>query len=178
MATNTSSWQQGNQGSTSQLTPDDEDALFKLLLHEAFDDEQVAKRFARIIRSVNQDLLYDITSLRTEVQSLKAQLIDRDAKIASLEVDVQKLREYHDTLEQYGRRTKLRISGLPEPRVEPDQAEDTNGTIVQLANEVSPLQATEIEVSHRLNDLKCQRRRTKTSHRSVLIGTGAVQGHI
>ena len=154
MATKTRSGQQGKQGSTSQLTPDEEDALFKLRLQEALDDEQVAKRLARIIRSVNQDLLDGITSLRVEVQSLKAQLNDRDAQIASLKVEVRKLREDHDALEQYGRRNNLRISGLPEPQLEPDQAEDTTGTIVQLANDVlkldPPLQATDIEVSHRL----------------------------
>ena len=154
MATKTRSGQQGKQGSTSQLTPDEEDALFKLRLQEALNDEQVAKRLARIIRSVNQDLLDGITSLRAEVQSLKAQLNDRDAQIASLKVEVRKLREDHDALEQYGRRNNLRISGLPEPQLEPDQAEDTTGTIVQLANDVlkldPPLQATDIEVSHRL----------------------------
>ena len=88
------------------------------------------------------------------MQSLKAQLNDRDAKIASLKVEVRKLREDHDALEQYGRRNNLHISGLPEPQLEPDQAEDTTGTIVQLANDVlkldPPLQATDIEVSHRL----------------------------
>ena len=139
MATKTRSGQPGKQGSTSQLTPDEEDVLFKLRLQEALDDEQVAKRLARIIRSVNQDLLDGITSLRAEVQSLKAQLNDRDAKIASLKGEVRKVREDHDALEQYGRRHNLRISGLPEPQLEPDQAEDTTGTIVQLANDVIKL---------------------------------------
>ena len=143
----------------------------------------MAKRLARIIRSVNQDMLDGITSLRAEVQSLKAQLNDRDAQIASLKVEVRKLREDHDALEQYGRRNNLRISGLPEPRVEPDQAEDTTGTIVQLANDVlkldPPLQATDIEVSHRLKRPKNARQgEPKSSHRSVPIETGTVQGHI
>ena len=161
---------QGKQGSTSQLTAEEEDTLFKLRFQDALDDEQVAVKLAQIIRSGNQDLLDSIGSLRNEVKSLRAQLMDRDAKIASLHVEVQKLREDNDALEQYGRRNNLRISGLPEPRLEEGQAEDTTGMIVDLANDILKLdpllQTTDIEVSHRLK----QRRNAKEGEpRPVIV---------
>ena len=60
----------------------------------------------------------------------------------------------HDSLEQYGRRNNLRISGVPEPKLEPEEVEDTTATIVDLANSAlkldPPLQVSDVEVSHRL----------------------------
>ena len=118
------------------------------------DDPQIAAKFAGIVRSGNQELLESISSLRAEVQSLKATLKDKDAAIADLQTEVGKLRDDHDSLEQYGRRKNLRISGVPEPKLEPEEVEDTTSTIVDLANSAlkldPPLQVSDIEVSHRL----------------------------
>ena len=143
---------QNRKGSTSQ--PDEEEAHFKLRLEEALDDEQVAAKFAQIIRSGNRDLVDGLASLRAEVKYLRAELADRDATIVNLRGEIQRVREDHDALEQYGRRNNLRVSGIPEPNLQPDQTEDTTTAMVELAKEVlkvhPPLQNSDIEVSHRL----------------------------
>ena len=140
--------------SVSEGKTSDEDVAFKLRLEEALDDPKIAAKFAGIVRSGNQELLASISSLHAEVQSLKATLKDRDAAIADLQAEVRKLRDDHDSLEQYGRRNNLRISGVPEPKLEPEEVEDTTATIVDLANSAlkldPPLQVSDVEVSHRL----------------------------
>ena len=77
----------------------------------------------------------------------------RDAIIVELRTEIQKLKEDHDDLEQYGRRNNIRISGIPEPVLKADEVEDTTA-VVALADEVlkvdPPLQLSDIEVSHRL----------------------------
>ena len=159
---------QNRKGSISQ--PSEEDDHFKLRLVEALDDEQVAAKFAQIIRSGNQDLVDGLASLRAEVKSLRAQLADRDATIVNLRGEIQRLRDDHDALEQYGRRNNLRVSGIPEPNLQPDQIEDTTSTVVKLANEVlkvvPPLQNSDIEVSHRL---KKSRHARDNEPRSIIV---------
>ena len=143
---------QHRKGSASQTS--EEDVLFKFRLEEALDDEQVAAKLSKIIQSGNKDLLDGLASLRAEVKSLRAELADRDATIVELRSEIQRLREDHDDLEQYGRRNNIRISGIPEPVLKADEVEDTTPAVVALANEVlkvdPPLQLSDIEVSHRL----------------------------
>ena len=71
---------------------------------------------------------------------------------------VYQLRDHNDALEQYGRRSSLRISGIPE-----EEEEDTTAAVVLLANEVleldPPLQPTDIDVSHRLRKPRNVRQR-------------------
>ena len=159
---------QNRKGSTSQ--PDEEEAHFKLRLEEALDDEQVAAKFAQIIRSGNRDLVDGLASLRAEVKYLRAELADRDATIVNLRGEIQRLREDHDALEQYGRRNNLRVSGIPEPNLQPDQIEDTTTAVVELANEVlkvhPPLQNSDIEVSHRLRKSRHAR---NNEPRSIIV---------
>ena len=45
----------------------------------------------------------------------------RDAIIVELRTEIQKLKEDHDDLEQYGRRKNIRISGIPEPVLKADE---------------------------------------------------------
>ena len=128
--------------------------LFRLNFQEALEDTQIADKLARIIRSTNQDLLDSLGSLRSEVRSLRKELSDRDAAIANLQAEVKVLRQDNDALEQYGRRNNLRISGIPEVNLQPEQTEDTTGAIVDLANNILKLDPqltpNDIEVSHRL----------------------------
>ena len=74
--------------------------------------------------------------------------------IVELRTEIQKLKEDHDDLEQYGRRNNIRISGIPEPVLKDDEVENTTPAVVALANEDlkvdPPLQLGDIEVSHRL----------------------------
>ena len=140
--------------SVSEGKTSDEDIVFKLWFEEALDDPLIAAKFAGIIRSGNRELLQSIYSLHAEVQSLKATLKDKDAVITDLQTEIQKLRDDHDSLEQYGRWNNLRISGVPEPKLESEEVEDTTATIVNLANSAlkldTPLQVSDVEVSHRL----------------------------
>ena len=159
---------QQRKGSTSQ--PSEEDILFRLRLVEALDDQQVTDKFVQIIRAGNQDLQDSLSSLRAEVKSLRAELADRDATIVNLRGEIQRLREDHDALEQYGRRNNLRVSGIPEPNLQQGETEDTTSAVVQLANEVlkldPPLQNSDTEVSHRL---KKSRHARSEEPRSIIV---------
>ena len=143
----------GSKGRNAAAT-EEADELFKIRFEDALGDQQITTKLASIIRSTNQDLLDNITSLRSEVRSLRKELGERDAAIASLQSEVQVLRQENDALEQYGRRNNLRISGIAEVNLGTNETEDTTAAIVSLANEVlkvePPLAASDIEVSHRL----------------------------
>ena len=96
------------------------------------------------MRAANKDLVDQVASLRDEVRGLKTALADRDATIAQLQGEVRGLRLQNDALEQYGRRSSLRITGISE------DLEDTTTAVVNLANEVLQLEEKDIDVSHRL----------------------------
>ena len=78
------------------------------------DDEQVAAKLSRIIKSSNQEILDSVTSLSAQVLSLKEALAQRDAVINDLRAVMSELRHQNDALEQHGRRNSLRISGISE----------------------------------------------------------------
>ena len=83
--------------------------------------------------AANKDLVNQVASLSKEVLGLKTALADWDATIAQLQGEVQGLRLQKDALEQYGRRSSLRIMGISEDH------EDTTEAVVNLANEVLQL---------------------------------------
>ena len=93
---------------------DEQDAQFKLSFEEALDDPQIAAQMAGIIRTANKEILDSISSLRQEVKQLKAAVAERDATITELQGEVAKLHLQNDALEQYGRRSSLRFSGVSE----------------------------------------------------------------
>ena len=132
----------------SLSTDPDEDTKFKLAFVEALSDTQVAAKLTTLMRAANKDLVDQVASLRDEVRGLKTALADRDATIAQLQGEVRGLRLQNDALEQYGRRSSLRITGISE------DLEDTTAAVVNLANEVlqlePKLEEKDIDVSHRL----------------------------
>ena len=69
----------------------------RLSLEEAFSDPAIVEKLSNIIKTANTDLVDNVSSLRTEVTSLRAALTDRDAQIAVLQSDVQHLKDAHDT---------------------------------------------------------------------------------
>ena len=135
--------------SRSAAHHEDDDAAFILSLISAPNDDEVTRKLARVLKTANQELVNHIDDLRGEVGALKASLAEQDEKIEALNQEVRQLREHNDALEQYGRRSSLHISGIPE-----EEGEDTTAAVVLLANEVleldPPLQPTGIDVSHRL----------------------------
>ena len=117
----------------SLSTDPDEDTKFRLAFVEALGDAQVAAKLTTIMRAANKDLVDQVASLREEVRGLKTALADRDATIAQLQGEVRGLRLQNDALEQYGRRSSLRITGISEDH------EDTTAAVLNLANEESSL---------------------------------------
>ena len=118
-------------GEVSEAADDQErDAQFKLAFLESLDDPQIATKLGRIVTEANKHLVDLISSLREEVTSLKTALCDRDATIAQLRGEVQRLEDAHDAKEQHGRRHCLRVSGIS------DAEEDTTAAVVSLANTV------------------------------------------
>ena len=138
-------------GSTSETDPDQdqESASFRLAFLESLDDSQVATKLTQLLTAVNKNIVDSISGLQAEIRTLKDKVAERDATIEKLQREVRQLRLQTDALEQYGRRSSLRITGISE-----DQ-EDTSKAVVDLANEVleldPPLQEQDIDVSHRLN---------------------------
>ena len=138
----------GAQGRDSVTQLDEQEAAFRLSLEEAFGDPAIIQKLSNIIKSANKELVESVSSLRTEVTSLRATLADRDAQIAALQSDVQHLKDANDALEQHGRRHSLRINGVSNAR------EDTTQAVVEIANSIlevdPPLDTRDISVSHRL----------------------------
>ena len=144
----TSGSKKGAQGRDSVTQLDEQEAAFRLSLQEAFSDPAIVEKVSNIIKTANKDLVDNVSSLRTEVTSLRAALADRDAQIAALQSDVQHLKDAHDALEQHGRRHSLRINGVS------NEQEDTTQAVVKIANDIlgvdPPLEERDISVSHRL----------------------------
>ena len=119
---------------------DEQDALFKLSFEEALDDPQIAAKMAGIMRTANKEILDSISSLRQEVKQLKA--------AAELQGEVAKLHLQNDALEQYGRRSSLRFSGVSE------EFENSTDGVLEVANNIMeldpPLHREDISISHRL----------------------------
>ena len=136
------------KGSVSQGDPEEQDAIFKLSFLESLDDPQVEAKLIRLLNAATKNLDENISALRQEVRTLRDAVAQKDAPIEELRGEVRHLRLQNDALEQYGRRSSLRISGITE-----DQ-EDTTQAVVNLANKVlevdPPLQPQDIDVSHRL----------------------------
>ena len=122
--------------------------MVRLSLEEAFGDPAIIQKFSNIVKSANKELVENVSSLRTEVTSLRAALANRNAQIAALQSDVQHLKDANDALEQHGRRHSLRINGVSNAR------EDTTQAVVEIANSIlevdPPLDTRDISVSHRL----------------------------
>lgn len=88
---------------------------FALLLIEALRDSQVQTTLAEAYRP-NEERIALLVSSRLEARftELKTRIESQNKRIESLEKTVSELQNKHDEAEQYGRRTSIRISGLPE----------------------------------------------------------------
>ena len=135
--------------SGKQSNLEDEDVLFKLSFVQALEDPQVESKFIKMMCEANKQIADSVSALREEVRSLKAASDQKDATIAELRGEVSQLRLDIDALEQYGRRSSLRISGISE------QYEDTTGGVLAVTNGIMeldpPIKPEDINISHRLN---------------------------
>ena len=103
-------------GSTSENDPnqDQESASFKLAFFESLDDPQVATKLTQLLTTANKNIVDIISGLQAEIRTLKDKVAERDATIEELQGEVRQLRLQNDALEQYGRRSSLRINGISE----------------------------------------------------------------
>ena len=130
---------------------------FKLYFVDALKDEQVAEILSKINRQSNSELHEAVVELQRTVVNLKNQISARDQEIEGLKHDNDNLRVQIDDLEQYSRRSSIRVFGVPE-----DANDDTDSKIVSLCNDhlklSPPLQLSDIEVSHRAGKSTDQQR--------------------
>ena len=98
-------------------------------------DVQIPQQFAissediqKIANAVRDSMLTEITKI---IEQSTAPLVKR---IENLEIENAKLRNDLDELDQYGRRTLIRISGIPEPLDE----SDTTPTVIETLKKIDP----------------------------------------
>ena len=136
---------------------------------------QLPTKLTQLLTAANKNIVDSISGLQAEIRTLKDKVAERDATIEELQVEVRQLRLQNDALEQYGRSSSLRITGISE-----DQ-EDTAKAVMDLTNKVldTPFQEQDIDVSHRLKKPRnCPRGGTKTHHSQVHDKNGPVQSDI
>ena len=135
--------------SGKQSNLEDGDVLFKLSFVQALEDPQVESKLIKMMCEANKQIADSVSALREEVRSLKAASDQKDATIAELRGEVSQLRLDIDALEQYGRCSSLRISGISE------QYEDTTEGVTNVTNGIMeldpPIKPEDINISHRLN---------------------------
>ena len=128
---------------------DDEAVKFRLYLLEALSDDDICQKLSSACAAQNRELADSVKSLADQVSSLRAQLKKRDDDIVQLQTEIQRLTVKHDDLEQYGRRSSVRIQGITA-----QGADDTDQSVLSLLNDglemTPPLQASDIIVSHRV----------------------------
>ena len=127
---------------------------------EGFDDDQLVMKVIAILndgavlkkmKSVlfPEKLSNEIRDLRETILSFQKQLDEKSQHIIMLETKVSGLECNIDDIEQYGRISNLRFSGIAEL----PQGEDLEGTLLDIANNVMgvtpPLQPSDIERVHR-----------------------------
>ena len=127
---------------------EDSDDIFSLSFLNALSDEQIVKKLQSIFVVANKDLQDALRSTQQSVESLKVQLQAKDDIISSLRQDVSGLESRVEDLEQYSRRSSMRIYGIEEAT-----PGTTDEKVLALCNEKlhlePPLSLDEIAVSHR-----------------------------
>lgn len=114
------------------------------------------------VKKATSPLTHVIESLTAENKQLKQSCSKMEEKILKLELD-------HDSLEQYGRRNILRISGIPE-----HPNEQTDELVLKLAEELNvSMTKYDIDRSHRVgkidDDRRANRSRRPKRHRDIIV---------
>ena len=122
---------------------------FRIHLLESLSDEAIASNFQCIITPSFNRLTEAANDLVKTNQSLKQQLLEKDAIINQLQHRCEYLESKMDDMEQWGRRGSMRIQGLPEQGT--GKVEEKILALCNGALELQPpLQLEDIEVAHRL----------------------------
>ena len=129
--------------------PDDGAVRFRLNFLEAPSDEQICQKLAKACATENRNLADSVSQLTQQVSALRAELQAKDAAIADLKGEIHRLQIKNDDLEQYGRRSSIRVSGIPV-----GDHDDTDAKLMFLINTElkidPPLCQTDIITSHRV----------------------------
>ena len=86
--------------------------LLKLTFIATLSDSDVIKQLKRAL--FPQEIADKIDYLAAQTEQLKQTVKDKDEKIKQLESRVDLLESANDSIEQYSRRSNLRIEGIPE----------------------------------------------------------------
>ena len=123
---------------------------FPATVHQSGMSEQDILRVAQLVKSMLHDEIDKIVEVRvaTETESLRKELSDLKVSYNQLQSDMKDLTTKYDDMEQYSRRSCLRISGIPEPIGE---TEDVSKIVLDLAKRVGSKVALEdIDRAHRI----------------------------
>lgn len=124
--------------------------------HFSLSEEDIDK----IATAVKQKITLDIDSLIT------AKTEPLIAKISKLERDNKELMANLDSLEQYGRRSLIRVAGISEGGSD----EDTNKIVQKIISDIDPeLSPTDIERSHRVGKLGDNRGHNNARPRQIIV---------
>ena len=135
--------------------------LLKLTFIETLSDSDVIKQLKRAL--FPQEIADKIDYLAAQTEQLKQTVKEKDEKIKELESRVDLLESANDSIEQYSRRSNLRIEGIPES-VGIVEIENSILDIVNDHMKLTPvLQSHEIERAHRIGRPKTDGGRPRTT---------------
>ena len=126
----------------------DADAM-KLAFIELLDEDAVITKLGNIVRGSIKDIVEDLKATKAKVIKLEEKVNAKESEINNLRTHNDKLEVRIDELEQYSRRSSIRVYGLPE-----ESPGTTDDKLIALCNDHlnlrPPLELEEIEVSHRV----------------------------
>ena len=135
--------------------------LLKLTFIETLSDSDVIKQLKRAL--IPQEIADKIDYLAAQSEQLKQTVKEKDEIIKALESRVDLLESAKDSIEQYPRRSNLRIEGIPES-VGIGEIENAILDIVNDHMKLTPvLQSHEIERAHRIGRPKTDGGRPRTT---------------
>lgn len=123
----------------------------------------IGKIVFEAVKQATSSLVKEVEAVKSENKKMKEANSKLEERVIKLELD-------NDSLEQYGRRNILRISGIPE---KPN--EETDDMVLQLAGELNvPMSKYDIDRSHRVGRVDDGRRagrttRSKRQHRDIIV---------
>ena len=113
------------------------------------DDKDVSTKLGHIFRDSIKDIIEDLKNTKIKVSKLEKKIEEKDLEIQSLRKSNDSLEGRIDSLEQYSRRSSMRVYGVPE-----DTPGSTDEKMLAICNKHLKLQPAlsldEIEVSHRV----------------------------
>ena len=122
---------------------------FKINFLESLSDDSIIKKYQEILAPLFKPLETALKTANAEISQLKCQMAEKDATISALSKKVADIEIHQDDLEQQGRKSSIRIFGIPE-----DTEGNTDTKTLSLFNNnmglQPPLVMDDLEVTHRV----------------------------